>query len=71
MSASTGLATFFQPELVLRWSSMATESCSGQSLPEKRTRAPFRGVRSDSLSVIAGRTITSSAGLSVLPTFAR
>ena len=46
---------------------MATPSCSGQSVPEKLTRCPRFGVRSLSLSVIAGRTITSTAGLSALP----
>ncbi len=62
-SASTGFATVRQPVAVRRWSAMATPSCSGQSVPEKRTRCPRFGVRSLSLSVIAGRTITSTAGL--------
>ena len=40
MSASTGLATFLQPELVFRCSSTATVSCSGHSWPEKRDPLP-------------------------------
>ena len=54
-----------------RWSGIATVSCSGQTLPEKRTFCPRLGVRSDSFSVNDGRTSTSRAGLSALPEPAR
>ena len=71
MSLRTMLRTVLHVLPNRRWSAMVTPSCSGQSRPEKRTRWPTLGVRSDSRSLMAGRTITSWFWLSALPERAR